>query len=263
VTVIDDRGRLGGRFNVVDAVAATVLLVLIPVAYGAFLLFRTPTPTLVSVVPSTLLEGSRQRLEVNGTNLRPFMRVWLDLTPANSFLIGSTKYALVDLPDLKPGTYDVVLYDYMQEVARLPKAFTIAPLTADVHLEVTGSFKLASEALSASLKAGDRFPATGRTIAEVVAVGQPARGELRLRVGDDMVRVQSAERDLPATLRVTCDSVRAADGTARCMVPGVDAAVAVAPDVLLTFTTPQGPVAFQVAAARAPQASGTDGRGPR
>ena len=258
--VLDDRGRLAGRVNVVDAAAAIVLLVLIPAAYGAFLLFRTPRPTIVSVVPATLLEGSRQRLEIDGTNLRPFMRVSFDTTPAKSFLIGSTKYALVDLPDLKPGTYDVVLYDYMQEVARLPKAFTVAPLASDVQLEVIGAFKSASDTLAANLKVGDKFPATGDPIAEVVAVGAPIPGELRVRVGDDMVRVASAERDLPATLRVRCRSVRAPDGTARCMVPGVDEPVAVAPDAFLTLPTPQGPLLFQIGTARAPKANASDDR---
>ena len=260
MTVLDDRGRLAGRFNVVDGVAAIVLLVLIPVAYGAFLLFRTPTATMVSVVPATLLEGSRQRLEIDGTNLRPFMRVSFNTTPAKSFVIGSTNYALVDLPDLKPGTYDVVLYDYQQEVARLPKAFTVAPLATNVQLEVVGAFKSASDALAANLKVGDKFPATGNAIAEVVAVGAPIPGELRVRVGDDMVRVASTERDLPATLRVTCHSVRGPDGTARCMVPGVDEPVAVAPDALLTLSTPQGPLLFQIATARAPKANGSDDR---
>ena len=253
--VLDDRGRLAGRVNVVDAVAAGILLVLIPVAYGAFLLFRTPAPTLVSIGPATMLEGSRQRLEIDGTNLRPFMRVSFDTTPAKSFLIGSTKYALVDLPDLKPGTYDVVLYDYMQEAARLPKAFTVAPLATNVQLEVDGAFKAASDALVANLKVGDTFPATGNAIAEVIAVGTPVPGELRVRVGDEMVRVASTDRDLPATLRVKCQSVRGPGGTARCMVPGVDEPVAVAPDALLALSTPQGPLLFQIATGRAPKAN--------
>jgi hypothetical protein len=260
VKVLDDRGRVAGRFNVVDGVVAIVLLVLIPVAYGGFLLFRTPTPTIVSVAPAALLEGSRQRLEIDGTNLRPFMRVSFNTTPAKSFLIGSTKYALVDLPDLKPGTYDVVLYDYQREVARLPKAFTVAPLATNVQLEVVGAFKSASDTLAATLKAGDKFPATGNAIAEVVAVGAPIPGELRLRVGDDMVRVASPDRDLPATLRLKCYSVRGPDGTARCMVPGVDEPVAVAPDALLTLSTPQGPLLFQIATARAPKVIGSDDR---
>src|SRR5919106_2323971 len=154
--LVDERGRVGGRFNVVDVAAVILALVLIPLAIGAYLLFRTPVPTLVSVSPATLSEGPNQRLEVNGTNLRPFMRVSFDTIPAKSFLIGSTKYALVDLPDLKPGVYDVVLYDYMREVVRLPKALTIAPMATDVELEVVGAFKSAPETPAAPLKVGDR-----------------------------------------------------------------------------------------------------------
>jgi len=264
VTLLDDRGRVGGRFNVVDAAAAIVLIVLIPIGYGAYLLFRTPTPTLVSIVPATLLEGSRQRVEIDGANLRPFMRVTFDTTPAKSFLLGSTKYALVDLPDLKPGAYDVVLYDYMQEVARLPKAITIAPIATDVELEVVGAFKSPSDAL-ANLKVGDRFPPGATAIAEVVAVGAPTSGDLRLRVGDETLRVASSQRERPATLRVKCYAVRAEDGTARCVVPTADERVAVAPDALLTLSTPQGPVLFQIASARAPNADapGADRRDKR
>jgi len=251
MTVLDERGRLGGRLNIVDAAIAILLLVLIPVAYGAFLLFRTPAPTVVSIAPAALLEGSNQRIEIDGTNLRPFMRVSFNTTPAKSFLIGSTKYALVDLPDLKPGAYDVVLYDHMREVARLPKAFTVKPFATDVQLEVAGAFKSLPDALAASLKAGDRFPAIGAAIAEVVSVGTPVQGELRLRIGDDTVRVASAGRDLPATLRVQCHSVRGPAGSARCMVPGGDEPVAIAPDALLALPTPQGPILFQVATAHA------------
>jgi hypothetical protein len=260
VTLLDDRGRVAGRFNVVDALAALVILVLIPVAYAAYLLFRTPTPTLATVVPARLLEGSRQRVEINGANLRPFMRVSFENLPAKSFLLGSTKYALVDLPDLKPGAYDVVLYDYMQEVARLPKALTIAPIATDLELDVVGAFRSPSEALAATLKIGDTFPAGGNAIAEVVEVGVPVPGDLRVRVGDDTVRIASSRHELPAILRVKCYSVRAADGTVRCMVPLGDEPVAVAPDALLTFSTPAGPLLFQIASARAPKATATEGR---
>jgi len=70
-----------------------------------------------------------------------------------------------------------------------------------------------------------------------------------------MVRVASTDRDLPATLRVKCQSVRGPGGTARCMVPGVDEPVAVAPDALLALSTPQGPLLFQIATGRAPKAN--------
>ena len=44
--IVDERGRVAGRINLIDAVAAVVIVVLVPVAYGAYLLFRTPQPKL-------------------------------------------------------------------------------------------------------------------------------------------------------------------------------------------------------------------------
>ena len=253
MTLIDERGRIAGRFNVVDAAAACVLLLLVPLGIGAYVLFRTPTPTLTRVVPATLIEGPDQRLEIDGANLRPFMRVSFDTVPAKSFLLGSTKYALVDVPDLKPGAYDVVLYDYMREVARLPRAVTVAPMATDVELEVTGAFKAPPETFVSQVKAGDKFPTAAHPIAEVVAVGGAGPGDLRLRVGDDTITVPLSRRDLAATLLVRCATVRAADGIARCLVPAGDRQVVVAPDALLTLDTPDGAVLFQMVTARAPK----------
>jgi hypothetical protein len=260
VTLIDDRGRVGGRFNLVDVAVAFVLLLLVPLAFGAYLLFRTPTPTLTRVVPAALVEAPDQRLEIDGANLRPFMRVSFDAIPAKSFLLGSTKYALVDVPDLKPGTYDVVLYDYMREVARLPKAVTVAPMATDVELEVTGAFKAPPETFVAQLKAGDTFPSKAHPVAEVIAVGGPNPGDLRLRVGDETIAVPVSRRDLAATLLIRCATVRAADGVARCIVSGPDRQVVVAPDALLTLETPNGPVLFQMVSARAPKAASGQSR---
>src|SRR4029077_14290413 len=91
VTQPDDSRRGTVRFNLVDAAVAIVILGLIPLAYGSYLLFRTQPPTLVSVSPAQLFEGHSQRLEIDGTNLRPFLRVSFNAVQAKSFLIGSTK----------------------------------------------------------------------------------------------------------------------------------------------------------------------------
>ncbi len=200
MTQLDDRRR-ALRFNLVDVAVAIVILGLMPIAYGAYLLFRTPPPTLASVSPVRLFEGHNQRLEIDGANLRPFLRVSLNATPAKSFLIGSTTYALVDLPDLKPGEYDVILYDAVREVARLPKTLTIVPMVADVELDVVGAFKPASDALPTPPKAGDKFPSTGDAFAEVVAVGAPTTGDLRLRVGDNTISVPLRQPVWPACAR--------------------------------------------------------------
>ena len=222
MTLIDDRGRVGGRFNLVDAAVAFVLLLLVPLAFGAYLLFRTPTPTLTRVVPAALVEGPDQRLEIDGANLRPFMRVSFDTIPAKSFLLGSTKYALVDVPDLKPGAYDVVLYDYAREVARLPKAVTVAAMATDVELEVTGAFKAPPEAFVAQLKVGDKFPPV-HPVADVITVGGPAAGDLRLRIGDETIAVPLSRRDLAATLLVRCATVRGAGVMSAAVVAVVEA----------------------------------------
>ena len=253
MTVLDERGRIAGRFNVIDVAAAIVVLLLVPLAIAAFLLFRTPPPALASITPKTLFEGAGQRIEIDGANLRPFMRVSFDTVPANAFLLGSTKYGLVDVPALRPGVYDVVLYDYAREVARLPKALTIAAPAPDVELEVAGRFEGLAEGAASAPKAGDRLPSAAQPLATILSVGSHVPGALRLRVGDQTIAVTSNRQDLEATLLVKCATRRADDGTARCVVPLPDQPIVVAPDALLTFATPAGPLVFQIASARAPQ----------
>src|SRR5579864_6444053 len=168
MAIVDERGRIGGRVNLIDAVAAFLILILIPVAFGAYLLFRTPAPTLTAVVPSRLYQGANLRVEVQGQNLRPFMRVRFDTLQGRSFMIGGTRGAIVELPDLDPGVYDVVLYDYMQEMSRLPKALTILPLAPvpTVSLDVTGGFKGLSAERVHLFKAGDKYHTkTGELVA--------------------------------------------------------------------------------------------------
>jgi hypothetical protein len=255
MSLVDDRGRVAGRVNLIDAVAAVFILVLIPVAYGAYALFRTPPPRLASVSPDRLFEGHHQRVQIEGTNLRPFMRASFNAVPATSFLIGSTTYAFVDVPDLEPGVYDIVLYDYRQEVDRLPKALTVVPMVTDVELDVAGAFKAPPDGLAARLKVGDLFPAGGDWIARVVSVGAPAGGDLRLRVGDDTIRVPLGERELPATLRVKCYTAHKPDGTLQCLVPGPNESTVIAPDAVLTLSSAEGWVSFQIAAVRAPSST--------
>jgi len=252
MNVLDDRGRIAGRFNIVDLFAAAVLFLLIPLAIGAYALFRTPPAVLASITPKTLFEGPNQQIEIDGVNLRPFMRVSFDTMPANSFLLGSTKYALVDVPALKPGTYDVVLYDYAREVARLPKALTVAAPVRAVMLEVTGSFKAPSDAVASALRPGVELGSASDPLATILSIGPDVAGAVRLRFGDDTITVPADRRDLPATLLIRCATRRAPDGAVRCSVPNPDQPVIVAPDALLTFSTATGPAVFQIASARAP-----------
>src|SRR5438094_591007 len=174
MAIVDERGRLGGKVNLIDAVVAFLILILIPVAFGAYLLFRTPQPRLTAINPAKVNQGPNLRIEVQGENLRPFMRVSFNDQQAKSFEIQSTRGAMVDLPDIPAGTYDIVLYDHMQEVSRLPKAMTILPLApvTTVEMEVGGSFKGLSADRVKGLKAGDKL-SSGGSVAEVMSVGTP------------------------------------------------------------------------------------------
>jgi hypothetical protein len=250
-----DRGRAGGRINLIDAAVAVLILVLIPMAYGAYLLFRTPPAKLTTVYPATLYQGPDMRVEVVGENLRPFMRVSFGTVQGRTFEIGGPRGALVAVPDLPPGVYDVVLYDYMQEVSRLPKALTVLPLapTPSVELEVTGMFKGMSSDRIKSLKAGDRFPPSGDAVAEVLSVGGTSPSEVSLHAGDATLRVPvRGQTDLAAVLRVKCSVVSAAGGSLKCSFTGSTQPADVAPGSALSLATSNGWAMFQIDQVRTP-----------
>jgi hypothetical protein len=249
MAVIDDRGRVGGRVNLIDAVVAFLILVLIPVAFGAYLLFRTPAATLTAVVPPMLYQGANLRVEVNGQNLRPFMRVRIGSLQGRTFMIGGTRGAMVDLPDLGPGVYDVSLYDYMQEVSRLPKALTILPLAPlpTVEMLVEGSFKGLTGDRAAMLKPAARFPATGDPVAEVVSVGARRPSVISLKAGLNTLQLAVAgQTDVPAVLKVKCGVMTNSDGTLKCSAPGPVQQTDIAPGAMLSLAGAGGWMPFQI-----------------
>jgi hypothetical protein len=249
MAIVDERGRVGGRVNLIDAVAAFLILVLIPVAFGAYLLFRTPPAVLTGINPKRLYQGSNLRIEVQGENLRPFMRVRFDTLQGRTFQIGGTRGAMVDLPDLEPGVYDVVLYDYMQEVSRLPKALTILPLAPvpTVTVEVSGAFKgLAAERVKL-FKTGDKYMTRGDLVAEALSIGTPAPSSLMLKVGSSFIHVPiTGQVDLPASLKVRCAVVSNADGTLKCLAAGPVQQSDVLPGSTLSLAAPDGWATFQI-----------------
>jgi len=244
MAMIDERGRILGRVNVIDAAAAVIVLMLIPAAYGSYLVFKNPPPKLLSISPAKLYEGNSLKIDIRGRDLRPFLRVSFNDVQGLSFLIGSTTSARVDLPELPPGTYDVVLYDYQQEVARLPKALTILPLAPMpmLDMEVAGAFFELGD--PAPITRGLRFPPTGEADAEVLSAGAAVPGRLRLKIGDVRFSVPSTNTQVPATLRVHCAVGANADGSLGCM--GGNPRVPVAPGSVLTLMGPAGWARFQI-----------------
>jgi hypothetical protein len=253
-TVIDERGRLFGRINLIDAFAAVFVFVLIPIAYGAYILFRTPPATLTAVRPNSVYQGPNQHVTVEGINLRPFLRIAFGTTQALTFAVDSTTSAHVDLPDLLPGAYDVVLYDFRDEVARLPKAFTVlAPATVSfMTMDVTGSFKNLTTEAAQKIQAGQTFKMPTDSVS-VLRAAPPVPSTFRMIVGTTPITVGvNGQVEVPATIRINCYSDVLPDGSIRCMTTGPQHSAPVAPDSLLTLPGPQGWATFQVSSVALP-----------
>ncbi len=243
MAIVDDRGRVGGKVNLIDAVVAFLILVLIPVAFGAYLLFRTPQPFLTAVNPPRLYQGVNLRIEVQGENLRPFMRVSFNNQQAASFMIYTTRAAMVDLPPLDAGVYDVVLYDHMQEISRLPKAFTLLPLAQvpTVEMRVQGTFKGFTADRLPAIRAGMKFGTASAVTAEIESIGAPMPSAITLKTGSELVQLPlTGQVDIPAVLKVRCFIASNPDGSLKCSVPGPIQQTDVLPGGLLSLSAPGG-----------------------
>jgi hypothetical protein len=236
--MVDSHGRVFGRWNLVDAVLVLLVLVLIPLAYGAYVLFRTPAPRLTAVEPGSLIAGNNLRVLVRGENLRPYMRVSFGDVQGNSFVFRNTSEALVDLNPMPAGEYDVVLFDESQERSRLPKAFTLlAPPLPASEVMLIGTFGN----LTADRAAGLTQGMTIENVGQIVTIAPPLPETTRVFAGPVLeIPIANAVR-VPVVLRVAC-AVKAPEGVPQCTVG--DARLA--PTSMLLLKTPIGPIPFQV-----------------
>jgi hypothetical protein len=139
--VIDDRGRLFGKANLIDALVALLVLGLIPLAYGAFLLFRVPAPKITSIAPTEVVEHQAVTLQITGEDLRPFLLAQFGSHQPEVFLVQSPARGQIELPDLAVGTYDLALLDEAQELLRVPDALRVVPQPQPfVDLQAVGRF---------------------------------------------------------------------------------------------------------------------------
>ena len=241
MSLVDEHGRVFGRFNLLDLALASVLLGLIPLGYGAYVLFRVPPPRLTSVEPATQQLDRNMRFIVHGENLRPYMRVSLGDNQTRGFLFKDTTTAEVTFSDIPPGQYDVVLYDFAQERSRLPKAFTIAPPALPATtVHAAGFLTGIKKSRIGSYKVGTDFP----TAAQVLAVGPPAADLARIVTGDHSVEIPVEETvRIPVLLRVICSVQQNSAGLGECRsTPGP----AVGPGVYLTLPGYEGRIPFLI-----------------
>jgi hypothetical protein len=186
MALIDERGRVFGRINLIDFALLAFVVVLLPLGYGAYLVFRAPPPQIRAVTPNPVtFKRGEQRVRVTGEYLRPFMKATLGQYDARAFLVEHATSAELIFVDLPVGTYDLALFDAAQEVARMPHALTVVPPPAP-PVQVVGAF-VGANAADAALTGGARF-GDEKSGVEIITAGS----------------LQSGERQ--ATLRTACDS---------------------------------------------------------
>ncbi len=222
--LIDDQGRLFGKVNLIDALVVLFVLGVIPLVYGAFLLFKTPVPVIDSLTPAQVVEKTEVAIRVEGHDLRPFLFARIGDREARGFLVQTPRIGEIKLPlDMEPGTYDVALFDQAQELTRKAGAITILrtpprPVSRLPRLDVQALghfvgindrsrtlFAVATTFEPPRVEGGAAAPVEP-PLGEVLAVRDPERGTERLRVGDNVFINAPATQDwhVPAILRLNC-----------------------------------------------------------
>jgi hypothetical protein len=200
--LIDDRGRVFGKVNLIDAIVALVMLGLIPLAYVAFLLFRVPVPNITSISPAQVVENQTGSLQVTGDGLRPFLRAKIG-TFDTAFLVQSPTIGEIKLPPKLPaGTYDVALFDEGQELVRNPGALTVGASSSRLDMEAVGAFVDVAGTDTRLIPVGSTFG----SVAKVLAVRSPEPAIQRVRLGPDLWTTTQVQGELriPAIIALGC-----------------------------------------------------------
>lgn len=201
MTIIDSRGRLFGRINLVDAAVAVFALGLLPLAYGTYLLFQPARPQIESVSLSEINREERRvgssllrtKLKVKGTGFNPLLRARIGDTPALGFVFETPNSADVLVGPMTPGPHDLILLDGVQEVARAAGAVIIQE-EAQSFIRAVGWLTALDPEFAQTLKAGYAAPHPA-PIFEIVAVGPPQAARSR-------VSIAASQADLPLAGRV-------------------------------------------------------------
>ena len=233
MALIDDRGRLFGRWNLIDvAVALVAAAVLVFVAVG-YALFRLPNPPVImSVQPATVVEQAESRIQLKGRNFLPYLRVFLGRTGSTDFvkrpgetesqdaftivngtqaelLIETPTLAELKLPPLGPGSYDIHFYDETKHLAVKESAFVVVPQGASgggyATLVAKGVFAGLEAADAATLRGGAAISAGGNAWGEVLSVDAAQPDVAQIAIKDRVVPAAVAGRvQVPAAVRVRC-----------------------------------------------------------
>lgn len=240
MTLLDDRGRLLGRLNLVDGAVLVGALLLAWGVYTVYSVFRLPSaPEIVSVDPATQTAGDAARVKLRGRDFLPFMRVFVQRSgekpafvhenerPVDAFtlvnrtqaefVVESPTTAEVRLPNrMEAGTYDLLFFDETRHLGTQRSAFTLTPppnpppvAVPTALVRAYGAFQRLSTTDAELVRPGARFQADeGREWLEILSIGTTAPAAAALDTKRGVVPVAlDGNVGVPAFVRVHCSVV--------------------------------------------------------
>lgn len=251
MTVVDERGRLFGRINLVDAALGLVAVILIPIAYGTYLLFRPVTaPRIDEVTASTITKTEERisvggrvaaRFKIRGNGFTPLLRARVGDTDALAFVFENPNSADLLVSPIAPGRHDLVLVDGRQEVARAKDAIVIQDIVAGASMRASGWVMNIDDASAGAIAVGTALPVQAPAY-RVLALGALTEGFRRVSLAGSTIEVTvPSTRARRALIWLTCDSTLAVNPCALAERPENRTA-----PVTMSLPGPNGPFAFEI-----------------
>lgn len=239
MTLLDGRGRLLGRFNLVDGAVLLVALLLAWGVYTVYSVFRLPgAPEIVSVDPATQTAGDAARVKLRGRDFLPFMRVFVQRSggkpafvhenerPVDAFtlvnrtqaefVVESPTTAEIRLPNrMEAGTYDLLFFDETRHLGTQRSAFTLTPPPTSPPVAVPtalvrayGAFHGLSAAGAELLRAGARLRTDGeREWVEILNFGAASDTAVLATKREAVLAALDGTVEVPAFVRVHCSVI--------------------------------------------------------
>lgn len=125
--LIDERGRVFGKVNLIDGFVMLCAALLIPIAFLAWRLFRQDPPTVETVTPAVVTTGATSRVTLKGAHFRELMSAKLGILPVR-WRVEHPEVAEIELPaDIPVGMYPLRIFDQANVVFLVPDAVRVDP----------------------------------------------------------------------------------------------------------------------------------------
>lgn len=150
--IIDEKGKLFGKINVIDLLVILFFVALIPMFYYGYKIFNRPMPVITSIEPDEGLNSSNIRVLIKGDNFNDKTQVKVGSVLLEINNIQKNEITAFVPKGFQKGAYDVVVTNPGNLLTILSKGFTVKTLpeissvtpaqgqnSEDVYIKIKGS----------------------------------------------------------------------------------------------------------------------------